>query len=237
MAKARKINPFLFTSPSVRATLGELEEVIGQIYFTVTDQLPYDSEANVIEGELMSIEEAQAAVSFGFALPDYLPAGYINSGLAGLRQPNELVDQVVQIMWQHSSGDLIELSVHAYDPAKPIHTVVGPDSIESVMIAGQEAALICGGWDSDRREWSRQYQSITLLWELNGVQYGLLGYGDGLSVDELLAVAESIHPWPKRGQEGPRITPHLGLRGPTGGGRPSRSCPKACLPGTPLLAE
>jgi hypothetical protein len=181
----------LFGSPAARATIDEIVERVGQVYFTVADKLPYRDKAIIVEGVTMSLDEARAAAPFDFGVPAVLPAGY-ELDRVEVWMPNETVGQVVQLTWRNSEGGLLELGVHAYDELEPIQTIVGLDSIETVLVNGSEAALVRGGWDSDTGTWGYQEQTVTLIWRDGAVQYSLLAYPELFSVDELVSVAESI---------------------------------------------
>ena len=181
----------LGVSPAVRATIDEVVERVGQVYLTVADKLPYRDGATTVEPVTMSLEEAQAAVSFNFGVPAVLPPGYVLDRVA-VWMPNETVGQVVKMTWSRPEGGLLELGVHAYDESEPIHTVVGLASLETVQVNGHDAALVRGGWDSDTGRWGYQDQTVTLIWQDGGVQYSLLAHPELGSVDELVLVAESI---------------------------------------------
>jgi hypothetical protein len=181
----------LFFSPAARATIDQVVERVGQVYFTVTDKLPYRDDATVVEGITMSLDEARAAVSFDFGVPTALPAG-CELDRVEVWMPNETVGQVVELTWRQSDGGVLELSVHAYDELEPIQTVVGLDSIETVQVNGRDAALVRGGWDSDTGAWGYQDKTITLVWQVQAVQYSLLAYPERFSADELVSIAESI---------------------------------------------
>jgi hypothetical protein len=181
----------LFVSPTARATIDQVVERVGQVYLTVTDKLPFRDEATITEGVTMSLNEARAAVPFDFGVPTDLPAGYALAQVE-VWMPNDIVGQVVQLTWRNPDGGLLELGVHAYDDHEPIHTIVGLDSIETVLVSGYEAALVRGGWDSDSGSWGYQDQTVTLIWQAQAVQYSLLAHPDRFLADELVSIAESI---------------------------------------------
>jgi hypothetical protein len=181
----------MFVSPAARATIDEIVERVGQVYFTIADKLPYRDKAIIVEGVTMSLDEARAAVAFDFGMPIALPAGY-ELDRVEVWMPNETVGQVVQLTWRNSEGGLLELGVHAYDELVPIHTTVGLDSIETVLVNGSEAALVRGGWDSDTGTWGYQDKTVTLIWRVSAVQYSLLAHPEAFSVDELISIAESV---------------------------------------------
>ena len=190
-AAALLMTAVFWVSPVVRATIDEVVERVGQVYLTVADKLPYRDGATTVEPVTMSLEEAQAAVSFNFGVPAVLPPGFVPDRVA-VWMPNETAGQVVMMTWRRPGGGLLELGVHAYNESEPIHTVVGLASIETVQVNGHDAALVRGGWDSDTGRWGYQDQTVTLIWQAGGVQYSLLAHPELGSVDELVLIAESI---------------------------------------------
>jgi hypothetical protein len=181
----------LLVSPAARATIDQVVERVGQVYLTLTDKLPYRDDATIVEPVRMSLDQARAAVPFDFGVPAVLPAGYVLNQVE-VWMPNETVGQVVELTWHRPEGGLLELGVHAYDEREPIQTIVGLDSVETVLVNGSEAALVRGGWDHDTGTWGYQDQTVTLIWRDGPIQYSLLAYPGLLSADELVSIAESI---------------------------------------------
>lgn len=182
----------LFISPPVRATLDEVQKVMGQIQVTIRSVWPQPTATvMVLETKPMSLAEAQAALPFAFAMPSHLPGGLTGS------QDEVLVAQspvaLVKVQWRDPAGGVVQLSAHAAGPANQLsQTVVGPESSEPILLNGQEAVLVRGGWDEDSRTWSHEGRVTTLIWTVNGVQYRLLAYSEVVSLAELIAMAESI---------------------------------------------
>ena len=54
------------------------------------------------------------------------------------------------------------------------------------------AVLISGGWDKTSRTWDHEAQLVTLIWELDDIQYNLLAYSEAVSLPELIGMAESV---------------------------------------------
>jgi hypothetical protein len=181
----------LFTLPAARATIDQIVERVGQVYFTVADKLPYREEATIVEGVPMSLDEARAAVPFAFGVPAHLPAGY-ELDRVEVWTPNETVGQVVVLAWRDPDGMLLQLQIYAFDEGAPIHTLVGLDSIETVLVSGSEAALVRGAWDSDSGAWGHQEDTVTLIWQVGAVQYSLDARPELITVDELVSIAESV---------------------------------------------
>lgn len=180
----------LFISPPVQATLDEVQKMIGQIPVIVRTVWPQPVEAVVtLETEAMSLVEARAAIPFDFALPTYLPAG-----LTGDMEQVQVAWSplaMVKLVWRDAENGFVQLSIYAAGPEN-VQALVGPESSETVQINGQEALLVRGGWDRQSRTWNGQDRVITLFWTVNDVRYRLLAYSEVVSLDELVAMAESI---------------------------------------------
>jgi hypothetical protein len=182
----------LFGSPPVKATLDEVQKMMGQIQLTVRSVWPAPTATVVmLETEPMSLANAQTVLPFDFALPTYLPGGLTGSGdeVWVAQSPVALV----KIQWRDSQGGVVQLSAHAAgSESQPSQTLVGPESSETILLNGRETVLVRGGWDKESRTWSHQGQVVTLIWAVNGVQYRLLSYSDVVSLAELKLMAESI---------------------------------------------
>jgi hypothetical protein len=182
----------LFISPPVKATLDEVQKVMGQIHLTVRSVWPKPTATVVmIEPVAMPLAEAQAVLPFDFAVPAYIPSSLIVSGDEVF--VTQLATPLVKMQWREAEGGFVQLSAHAADALNnPSQTLVGPESSQTTLINGQEAVLVRGSWDEDSRTWSHQERVITLIWIANGVQYRLLSFSN-LPLAELMAMAESIH--------------------------------------------
>jgi hypothetical protein len=190
---AMLVAALLFASPPVKATLDEVQKVMGQIQLTVRSVWPAPTATVVLlETEPMSLVDAQAAVPFNFALPTFLPASLTGSGdeVWVARSPVTLV----KMQWRDSQGGVVQLSAHAASSENQLSQIlVGPESSETILLNGREVVVVRGGWDKESRTWSHQDQVITLIWTVNGVQYRLLSYSDAVSLTELKMMAESVH--------------------------------------------
>ncbi len=184
----------LFVSPPVEATLDEVQAIIGQIHLIVRSVWPKPIATETVtplETELMTLAEAKARLPFDFTLPAYVPDSLNRTGdkvaVAKLAIP------MVKMEWRDSEGGFVQLTAAASSQKNQLtYTVVGPDSQETLLINGQEAVLVRGGWDSESRTWSHQDRLLMLLWTVRGVQYRLLSFSRMVSPAELIAMAESI---------------------------------------------
>jgi hypothetical protein len=190
----------LVVSPAANATWGEVGQVIGRIRVLVLDVLPRPiiagfvpkptESAIIVASTPMSLAEAQASVPFDLVLPAYLPAG--------LRPDREILvtpleTPIVTIRWRDSEGGFVQLTAYPYNSANnPIQTLVGPDSSEIVLVNGHEAVMISGAWDQTSRSWRPDRRLITLIWEVEDLQYKLIAFSEVVSNKELIAMAESV---------------------------------------------
>ncbi len=180
-----------FASPAVRAALSKVEEVVGRIHLTVTDSVPgAPREFTFTETEWMSLGEALAAVPFDFAMPTYVPDGFTTSGQAKVWTSYD-GKEIVIIEWRDAKGHFFALDAREY--YEGAHFTVGPDSSKTILINGQEAIVVSGGWNASCDTWNDQAGTTALIWEANGVLYKLMTFRNAVSLTELIAVAESVH--------------------------------------------
>jgi hypothetical protein len=183
---------FLFISPVAKATLGQVQRLIGQIQLTVSDILPGSERQVTGLSRPVSLEEARAIAPFEVVVPAYLPASL------AANEPElsiiELENPIVKILWRDGAGGFVQLTTHHPHKGQAGHmeTLVGPDSSEAILINGQQAVLIQGGWDEESQMWSHRQRLKTLIWEVDRVQYKLLYFGTTIPISELIAMAESI---------------------------------------------
>jgi len=190
----------LVVSPAANATWGEVGQAIGRIRVLVLDVLPRPISAGfmptptespiIVASTPMSLAEARAIVPFDLVLPTDLPAG--------LRSDREILvaqlePPIVTIRWRDIEGGFVQLTAYPYNSANnPIQTLVGPDSSETVLVNGQEAVLVAGAWDQTSRAWRPDRRLMTLIWEVEDIQYRLISFSEMVSSAELIALAESV---------------------------------------------
>jgi hypothetical protein len=191
MVAAAAVMLLLSISPPAQATLGRFEAVIGRIHLTMLDVLPHRPTPVIIESTPVSLPAARAQTPFDFAVPAQLPAGLIG-------EPQILVTKlempIVKIRWRDINGGFVQLAVHqANDGQTLTQNLIGVESSQTISLNGQEAVLIYGGWDKASRTWDHQAQLVTLIWELEDIQYNLLAYSEAVPLPELIVMAESVH--------------------------------------------
>lgn len=180
----------LYMSPPAEAMWGQVEEFIGRIHLMVTDTLPTPTETVVVESTPMSLAEAEAIAPFDVSLPGYLPAT-----LTGDQEVfvTELDPPLVKIRWRDRADGYVQLTAHERSTADNIiPTRVGPESSHPIFINGQEAVIVYGAWDQTSRTWSYRDQVVTLIWEVDGIQYHLLSVSRVVPLSELVSMAESV---------------------------------------------
>lgn len=184
------VGGLFFASPAAQGSLGQFEKIIGQIHLTILDVLPRRPNPVVVESRPVSLAEARAAVPFELTKPAYVPAGLAAEAQVYVIQ---LESPIVKFLWRDTAGGFVQLSLHrAGDKTSQIENVIGAESSDTILINGQKAAIIYGGWDETSRTWSHQDRLVTIIWVAQGVQYNLLSYSTLISPAELRAMAESI---------------------------------------------
>ncbi len=172
--------------PPVRASvLRTLKQVAG-IQFEQTPDYPGRRSVTEIPQTAMALDIALS--EFDLSLPAWAPQGYA-------------IDETVQI--GEFSGGNKEVAVTWTRPGKaPIRLevtlnqytlIVGPESVETLQVAGREIALWRGGWNYDEKRWDTSIPALTLSWSDDGIAaYHLMGMSDSVSVDELIQMVESV---------------------------------------------
>lgn len=160
---------------------------------------------------LLSLAEAQQQVPFPVRTPAWLPDGV---ALAGVRVDRATAAASPQIVEPRIAVLLIYRSVSAPDAASAqmnLEIVSGPNvapfllprsRAQSVLVNGQEATYVRGGWRSDGQgdpdetlgdlRWDDSLDSAWLSWHEDGLTYTLSAYGLGLDKGQLLRIAESL---------------------------------------------
>ncbi len=178
----------LALSPSVRAQLQEWTGVIGGVLFTSTGDYPgEDGPVTIIPGEEMSLVEARAILPFVIDLPTSIPEGYSLEEKVSILRFEDGIERVY-IHWSAPEKALLELEIE--NTAEP-KWLLGPESIEEVLVHGKPAALVQGGWNSDTKQWDN-LDTLTLYVPHNGQTYIFIAREDDISVEKLLFIAESL---------------------------------------------
>ena len=138
----------------------------------------------------VSLTTARTQVPFEFTVPTHLPAGLVRDPQVFV---TELEMPILKMRWQDVAGGFVQLSIHEANGAQNLtQNLIGAESSETIVLNGREAVLIYGGWDEASRTWKHEAQLVTLIWELDDIQYNLLAYSEAVPLAELMAMAESI---------------------------------------------
>lgn len=184
-------------SPDVRAQVGKVFKRIAGISFMQTDRLP-DAEvpALVLNGEMVSLEQARKMVPYVLELPSWVPEGFAFEKDVRVIPRGDLTSKSlgtwsvpVALVWRNGQGHAIVLSEQLSRGWGTIQ--IGPNSAEEIKINGQPAVLIHGMWDGRTKEWSHT-SMLQLTWRREGVGYRLSSSDRWVSVNDLIRIAESI---------------------------------------------
>ncbi|NMC85325.1 MAG: hypothetical protein GYA58_08560 [Anaerolineaceae bacterium] len=135
---------------------------------------------------------------FNFAMPQYLPSGFVLSQDFAIAQSK----QWVLLHWSNNQAYEISMLVEIYD--KDLMLSAAQNSAVETSVNGQPALLIRGGWTSDS-VWDEN-RRLELEWLKDGLRYDLQYYRTGdrgeiipfddsetsARLDELMQIAESI---------------------------------------------
>jgi hypothetical protein len=184
---------FMAAVPGVRARFEDIIKQVGGLTFLITEDYPGAGQTpRIVPDDIITLEEARTRLDFEFSLPDYVPEGLtlqddINDSNIGIG---------IRLTWldENQRGRILLLSIEEANP--DVNFIVGPDSLTEVMVNGQTASLIRGGWYVDTQSWQDD-GSRMLRWDLDGIEYTLQTGNEewgGISDEELIKIAESISP-------------------------------------------
>lgn len=183
-------------SPAVRAQIDVILRQIGGQQFKETAVYPgaTDEEVTIVESEILVgaeaqlLEDARRRLGLNFNLPTALPDRFT---MVDKVVYDELMGPSAMFRWEDSqSYYMLVLYVGRANPE--INWVVAPGSLEEVQINGHPAALITGGWNADTHEWDDAEGAKELRWTQNGITYSFTMFGNILTEEAFIAIAESI---------------------------------------------
>jgi hypothetical protein len=171
--------------PVVRAGVLSALEKIGGIQFMQTSEYPGGGSVTTIPLTLMDLNAARE--EFGFSLPEWAPEGYFISDTVQVHVWDDERNSLL-FTWSRPAKGAIHLEVTPNEYT----LVVGPESVETIEVAGREVALWRGGWNYDEQRWDSSIPAVTLSWSDDGrMAYHLTAMEDAVSVDELIKMVES----------------------------------------------
>lgn len=180
----------LVVSPSARAQVQDWVGQVGGVLFTATGDYPGgDGPIKTIPGNEMRLEEARAVLPFTVDLPAWIPEGYVLEETISILRLEDDIERVF-IQWAAPQKALLELQITGRAP-EDSHWVVGTGSIEEMLINGEPAALVRGGWNADTKQWEDRGQ-LQLHVAHNGQTYIFSTMETDISIDDLIRMAESL---------------------------------------------
>jgi hypothetical protein len=180
----------LVVSPAARAQVQEWVGMIGGVLFTATGDYPGgDGPVTIVSSNEMSLDEARAVLPFTVDLPAWVPEGYVLEETVSIPRFLDGKGRVF-IHWDATQKPLLELEIEDHSPEES-NWVVGEGSIEEVLVDGEPAALVRGGWNADAKQWEDRGQ-IHLYVSHKGLTYIFSTIGNEISIDELIRIAESL---------------------------------------------
>jgi hypothetical protein len=180
----------LVISPAARAQVQDWVGQVGGVLFTATGDYPGgDEPATIVPSDEMSLEEARAILPFTVDLPAWVPEGYVLENTVNIPYFDDGVGRV-SIRWDAPQKARLGLLIEDRS-AEESKWIVGPGSIEEVLVNGEPAALVRGGWDSDAKQWHNP-EILTLYVQHNDQTYSFSAIEKDISVDDLVRIAESI---------------------------------------------
>lgn len=180
----------LAVSPAVRAQVEDWAGQVGGILFTATGDYPGgDEPVTIVPGDNMSLEEARAVLPFTVDLPAWVPEGYRLEETVTVQHFESGLENVL-IFW-NAPGKASLTFVVENRPSGESKVIVGPGSIEEVLVHGEPAALVRGGWNADSKQWEER-GNLQLYFGYGPLTYTLLAVESDIPVDELIRMAESL---------------------------------------------
>ncbi len=179
--------------PGVRTRVEDVLKQIGGLTVLITEEFPRPiGEPIIVPHEIVTLDQSRELVAFEFSLPTWVPDGLE-------RQEDVSLNDVIGgpwIQWLDANrrGRSLNLTISEAKPGVLYH--VGPDSVTEITINGIPATFIQGSWSADEQRWQDD-GSKGIRWQIDGIEYYLRTGNEelgGLSDEELIQVAESIHP-------------------------------------------
>jgi len=180
----------LVVSPAARAQVQDWVGQVGGVLFTATGDYPGgDEPVTIAPSEKMSLEDARAILPFTIDLPAWVPEGYVLEETVTFVHFEDGVERIF-IQWRAPQKALLELEIENLPPEES-KWLVGQESIEEVLVDGEPAALVRGGWHADTKQWENP-EILHLYIPHKGQTYIFSSMEKDIPVDELIRMAESL---------------------------------------------
>jgi hypothetical protein len=181
----------LLVSPAARAAVLSLIRDIGGVSFQETSDYPGSDDISTVPEEILSLEDAQAKLSFSISLPTWVPEGFTRESDVRITRFSDDYTPVT-ITWRGKTADDADAFFELMIGQTVGSWAVGPDAIETVQINGQDAAFVSGMWNADKKEWdgTTENTGLFLYWSRGDTTYSL--FSPTLPREDLIRIAESI---------------------------------------------
>lgn len=180
----------LVVSPAARAQVQDWVGQVGGVLFTATGDYPGgDEPVTIAPNEKMSLEDARAILPFTIDLPAWVPEGYMLEETVTFVHFEDGVERIF-FQWRTSKKAHLELEIEDRPPEES-NWLVGLESIEEVLVNGEPAALVRGGWHADTKQWDNP-EILHLYVPHKGQTYIFNSMEKDISVEELIRMAESL---------------------------------------------
>jgi hypothetical protein len=180
----------LVVSPAARAQVQDWVGQVGGVLFTATGDYPGgDEPVTIAPSEKMRLEDARTILPFTIDLPAWVPEDYVLEETVTFVHFEDGVESIF-IQWRAPQKALLELEIENLPPEES-KWLVGLDSIEEVLVDGEPAALVRGGWHADTKQWENP-EILHLYIAHKGQIYIFSSLEKDISVDELIRMAESL---------------------------------------------
>lgn len=178
-------------SPRAGAAVNGLIVKIGEMIFWEPDEtasqatpLP-ESQITLVPEEILPMSEAQAKLSFSISLPTWVPEGFVMGHSVRIAYFPNITQAIITWSSSNPRAAIIELMIMD----KRVNWVVDTDNVHEIMVNGQPAAMVGGGWDADSGLWDSG-ADLSLSWMKGEEMYRLSAPGG--TVEDLVRMAESI---------------------------------------------
>lgn len=178
--------------PGIRAAALEALLKIGGVGFVETDQGPSTDDAEIWSEQIVSLAAAQAILPF--AVPTWAPEGYVlkENEVTVARPYTDVLH--VMLKWEKTGGPTIYFEVWR-GPSEnwELQWMVGNDAVETILVNGQEVALVRGGWDHETHQYGPT-PDVQLVWKERDLYYSLAVHHWSLPVpvEDLVQMIESM---------------------------------------------
>jgi len=177
-----------FTVPSVRASVLNWVGQIAGVGFVSSNIYPDSKDAQIIQPDAMSFDQAKAALGLTLEEPQ-LPEGYSFGETVEVYSGSKAAQFMEQIVMKIDGPTSNFYRLNIYPESTQLSFLVGEGSTSEMTLAdGSRAALTKGGWLVNTQQWEADMPQYQLSWEKDGLVFAL----NGLDREALLTLANAI---------------------------------------------